>query len=291
MLSRTWTLTKIELYKLIKQKIFYITICLLIIVVGVSVVSEKFTHSGKIAINGFNPLISGCLNGFRISAFLILILGSLLFASETTFGTIKTILVAPIKRSELFMAKAMTIIILAIMFTIIIESISFISSWVIYGFADITDPTFPEIVHLSKLEMLRYVVYAFIHIVLPVITIGLMGLFISTLIENAGIAVAIAIIAYLIFDIFIIGMFENVSSFLFNYYLNYYLATLKDISEGVLQEIWKFKVINLFFKIQQEDTLIDVPRKIEIIKSIVIPIFYSASFLILSIIAVNKKMS
>jgi hypothetical protein len=118
-----------------------------------------------------------------------------------------------------------------------------------------------------------------------------MGLFISTFIENAGIAVAISIIVYLIIDTFIVGLFENLSSFLFNYYLNYYLSTLKDISEGVLQEIWKFKVINSFFGIQQEDVLIDVPRKVEIIKSIIIPVVYSVIFVILSIITVNKKTS
>ncbi|MFH1232045.1 MAG: ABC transporter permease [Planctomycetota bacterium] len=291
MLSRTWALTKIELYKLTRQKLFYIALFLLIIVVALSVFSEKIAPSTKGHVNGFNPLLSGCLNGFRLSAFLILIMGSLLFASETTFGTIKTILIAPIKRSELLMAKAITIIILAILFAFLIETTSFISSWAVYGFADIADPTFPDIIHLAESDMLLYIVYTFIHIILPLITIGLMGLFISTLIENAGIAVAISIIVYLIIDTFIVGLFENLSTFLFNYYLNYYLCTLKDISEGVLQEIWKFKIINSFFGIQQEDIITDAPRKIEIIKSIIIPIVYSVILIILSIITVNKKTS
>lgn len=291
MCSRIWTLTKIELYKLKRQKFFYIAFFLVMAVVIVSVLSERFSSDKTAQINGFNTLILGCLNGFRISAFLILIMGSLLFASETTLGTIKTILVAPIRRSELIIAKVITVIILALLFTLLIESISFISSWTIYGFADITDPTFPDIIHLSKSDMLLYIAYTFIHIILPLITIGLMGLFVSTFIENSGIAVAISIIVYLIMDTFIVGLFENLSTYLFNYYLNYYLATLKDISEGVLQEIWKFKVINSFFGIQQEDVFIDAPRKIEIIKSIVIPAVYSVIFVILSVITVNKKTS
>ncbi|MFH0889190.1 MAG: ABC transporter permease [Planctomycetota bacterium] len=291
MCSRIWTLTKIELYKLARQKFFYIAFFLVMAVVIVSVLSELFSSDKTAQINGFSTLILGCLNGFKISAFLILIMGSLLFASETTLGTIKTILVAPIRRSELIIAKVITVIILALLFTLLIESISFISSWTIYGFADITDPTFPDIIHLSKSAMLLYIAYTFIHIILPLITIGLMGLFVSTFIENAGIAVAISIIVYLIMDTFIVGLFENLSTYLFNYYLNYYLATLKDISEGVLQEIWKFKVINSFFGIQQEDVFIDAPRKIEIIKSLIIPIVYSVIFVILSVITVNKKTS
>ncbi|MDI6732874.1 MAG: ABC transporter permease [Planctomycetota bacterium] len=291
MLSRIWLLTKIELYKLLCQKIFYISIFLVTLVVGISVLSGKFTPpSTKTSLNGFDYLISGCLNGFRLSTFLILLIGALSFASETTLATLKNILISPIKRYELTLAKVITIIVLSIFFALIIESVSLVSSWFIYGFADITDPTFPKIIHLSRAEMLLYIFYTFLLIILPLITIGLMGLFISTLVENVGLSVAISIIIYLVLDFFVANIFENFSSFLFNYYWNYYLPTVKDISGGALHEIWKFKVFNLFLGIQiGEEVFIDATRKMAVVKSIVIPFIYAVLFICGSIIAVNKK--
>ncbi|HLD36382.1 MAG TPA: ABC transporter permease [Planctomycetota bacterium] len=288
MLSRIWSLTKIELFKFYRQRIFFISLVLVALVVALSVLMEKISPSGKGPVNGIGPLIAGCLNGFRLVTFLILVIGALLVASETTFGTIRTILIAPIRRSELVLAKAITVIILALFFTLLIEAIAFGLSWFVYGFHDITDPTFPEIVHLARSEMLLYVLYTFLHILLPLAAIGLMGLFISTLVENAGISVAISIILYLVLDSFVANLFEETSSFLFNPYWNYYLDTLKNMSEGALQEIWRFKAINSFLGVQSgEEVMLDAGRNLSVIKSFVIPVIYSIIFVILSILAVH----
>jgi ABC-type transport system involved in multi-copper enzyme maturation permease subunit len=292
MISRIWSLTKIELFKFYRQKIFFISLFLVALVVVVSVLMEKMSPTTKAQVNGIGPLISGCLNGFRLVTFLLLVIGALLFASETTFGTIRTILIAPIRRSELVLAKAITVIILALLFTLLIELVAFGLAWAVYGFHDITDPTFPEIVHLAKAEMMLYVFYTFLHILLPLVAIGMMGLFISTLVENAGISVAISIILYLVLDSFVANLFEEASSFLFNPYWNYYLDTLKNMSEGALQEIWRFKSINSFLGITAgEEVMIDTARNLSVIKSVVIPIIYSVIFVISSVIAVNRKNS
>jgi len=292
MLSRIWSLTKIELFKFYRQKIFFVSLVLMILVVALSVLMEKIAPSAKGQINGIEPLISGCLNGFRLVTFLMLVIGALLFASETTFGTIRTILIAPVRRSELVLAKAITVIILALFFTLLIETISFGLSWMVYGFRDITDPTFPEIIHLARSEMLIYVLYTFLHILLPLVAIGLMGLFISTLMENAGIAVAVSIILYLVLDSFVANLFEEASSFLFNPYWNYYLDTLRNMSEGALQEIWRFKAINLFLGVNAgEEVMLDSIRNLSVLKSFIIPVIYSIIFVISSIITVNRKNS
>lgn len=284
-------MTKIELYKLTRQKIFYISLFLVTLVVVLSVLGGKITSSSpETSLNGFDYLIAGSLNGFRLATFLVILIGALSFASETTLCTLKNILVSPIKRYELTIAKIITIIIISILFTLLIESASLVCSWLIYGFADITDPTFPTIIHLSRTEMLLYICYTFLLVILSLVALGLMGLFISTLVDNVGIAVAIGIIIYLVLDLFVAGVFENLSSFLFNYYWNYYLVTLKDISEGALQEIWKFKVFNLFLGMQVgEEVFIDASRKIAVVKSIIIPFIYTVLFIGGSIIAVNKK--
>jgi ABC-type transport system involved in multi-copper enzyme maturation permease subunit len=291
MITRVWTITKIELHKLSRQKIVYGGFFLVITVVVISVLAEKSLEGDSLSpVNGFGPLLSGGMNGFKMAAFIILVLGGLLFASETTFGTLKTILIAPVRRSDLILAKVLTVIISALILTLLIEFISFFLAWVIYGFAPVTDPTFSEMVHLSKKDMFIYMAYAFLHIVLPLIAIGLMGLLISTLVENAGIAVAVSIVLYLVFDFLIIELFENLSSYLFNYYLNYYLAALKNISEGVMQEVWKFRALDLFFRIESEDSvMLNSARFISVVKSIVIPVVYMIMFVVASIVAVKRK--
>lgn len=292
MIPRIWSLTKIELFKFYRQRIFFISLFLVALVVVVSVLMEKISPTTKAAVNGFAPLISGCLNGFRLTTFLILVIGALLVASETTFGTIRTILIAPIRRSELVLAKAITVIILALLFTLLIELVAFGLSWTVYGFRDITDPAFPTMVYLVRSEMMLYVLYTFLHILLPLVAIGLMGLFISTLVENAGISVAISIILYLVLDSFVANLFEEVSSYLFNPYWNYYLDTLKNMSEGVMQEIWRFKAINSFMGIKAgEEVMLDSARNLSVLKSFVIQVIYSVIFVISSIIAVNRKNS
>ena len=288
MIPRIWSLTKIELFKFYRQRIFFISLFLVVLVVALSVLMEKMSPTTKATVNGIAPLIAGCLNGFRLVTFLILVIGALLFASETTFGTIRTILIAPIRRSEIVLAKAITVIILALLFTLLIELVAFGLSWTVYGFYNITDPTFPEIIHLARSEMLLYMLYTFLHILLPLVAIGLMGLFISTLVENAGISVAISIILYLVLDSFVANLFEEVSSYLFNPYWNYYLDTLKNMSEGALQEIWRFKAINSFLGVKAgEEVMLDSARNLSVIKSFVIPIIYSIIFVITSILAVH----
>jgi ABC-type transport system involved in multi-copper enzyme maturation permease subunit len=260
-------------------------------VVVLSVLSERLFPSTKNPINGFNPLINGSINGFRFSSYLILIIGSLLFASETTLGTLKTIFIAPFRRSEFVIAKIITLFILSVLFTFIIELLSIGLAFSVYGFSDIKDPTFVELIHLSSSEILLYTAYSFIHIIVPLITVGLMGLFISVLVDNAGIAVGVSIIIYLILDTFIAGLYENLSSFLFTPYLTYYLEPIKNITDGILEEIWKFELINRAFGFSKQDISLDIARNISVIKSFIVPIGYSAIFTFLSIILVSKRPS
>lgn len=290
MIPRIWTLIKIEFYKFLRQRLFYISLFLVLAVVVLSAISEKIAPSAAEAVNGFGPLISASINGFRLVTFLILVIGALLFASETTFGTLRTVLIAPVRRSEIVVAKAIALIILALFFALMVETVSFGLAWSLYGFRHIADPTFAEIIHLSRSDMLIYLAFSFIHILLPLAAAGLMGLFISTLVENSGVAVAVSIIIYLVLDFFMAGFFDTLSSFLFNYYQGYFIGTVKDISEGIMQEIWKFRAIGRFFGIGQiEEGLIDPARQASVIKSILIPLAYSVIFIIASIIAVNRK--
>ncbi|MFA5795171.1 MAG: ABC transporter permease [Candidatus Brocadiia bacterium] len=283
MILRIWRLIKIELFKLSRQRFTYIAVFIIIL----TVLGTIFLTKSETAVNSFTLLSRALLNGLRIAALFILIIGCLSIASETTSGTIKTILISPIRRSELFLAKAVTLIITAVLITLLIELVSYTAVWLGFGFFDITDPTIKDYIHLQKSEMLRYTLYTFIMVFLPVVSIAFFGLFISSLVENAGIAVAVGILFYLFIDYFIIGLLPQFAPYIFSYYLDYFPKTLADLSEGILGQMWKFTGIDYILGIKpQGDEIVDY---LSLVKTRIVPLGYVIIFIVVGLMAVRKK--
>lgn len=286
MLKRIYRLVLVELFKLLRQRIFYIATGLTVLAVAGTILADKYTPTDN-PLNGFTVLSKATINGFTIAALFILIFGSLSFSSETTAGVLKMILIAPYRRHELFFAKAVTIKIIALILTALIELIGLSLVWYLYGFGDIVDPTFKDYVHLSGAEALRYTVYTFIIILLPLYAIGFFGLFLSTLIDSAGIAVAIATLFYLFLNYLVVTLFSYLSSFLFNFYIDWYLVTLRDVSQGVLGEIWRFRVIDHWLGLETaKGQTLDYGA---VVKSLLVPVIWSIMFVLGGLMVFKKK--
>lgn len=271
-----------ELLKLAYQRIFYIALAIIVLTLLGSIFLGR--QDGAAPPNSFTLLSRAIQNAFKITALFILILGCLSISSEVTGGTIKTILINPIRRSELFIGKVIAMVITALLLALLIEILSFGIVWLNFGFSDIADPAIKNYIHLHKSEMLRYTGYTFVMIFLPLVSIGFFGIFISSLIENAGIAVASGILVYLFVDYFIIPVFPDIAPYLFNYYLDFHTRTLIDLSEGILGEIPRFTVIDYLLGIKKpgEETvdymLFFMTRIVPL--SYVIVFFFSGLFLI-----------
>ncbi|MBI4712240.1 MAG: ABC transporter permease subunit [Planctomycetes bacterium] len=286
MLKRIYRLVKVELFKLLRQRIFYIATGLTVLAVAGTILADKYTPTDN-PLNGFTVLSKATINGFAIAALFILIFGSLSLSSETTAGVLKMVLIAPYRRSELFFAKAITIKLIALILTALIELIGLALVWYLYGFGDIVDPTFKDYVHLSGAEAFRYTVYTFIIVLLPLVAIGFFGLFLSTLIESAGIAVAIATLFYLFLGYLVVTLFSQPSSFLFNYYLDWYLITLRDISTGVLGEIWRFRVLDEWLGLETaKGQTLDYAG---VVKSLLVPVVWATLFSVTGLVVFKRK--
>ncbi|MEK7448300.1 MAG: ABC transporter permease subunit [Planctomycetota bacterium] len=320
MIRRIFRLTLVEFSKIRRQKFIYLALLIILLTVIGTIFEPKINPSGKVKqpsaaragqsddttweiagqrsataqtgqTNGFEPMVKGCLNGFKIAVLFLLIFGSLMISSETTSGTLRTVLIRPFRRSELFLAKGLTLIIIAVLIAMIIQAVSFGLSGYFYGFRDILDPDFPDYQpYALKGEMFRYAFYSFVMFLLPFISAGFLGLLISTLVENTGVAVALAILLYLPLDYLMLGLFENMAPYLFNNYLEYYWSTFQDITQRILEDSWKFKIIDDFMGGEPASRYASgSAQKLEVLKSVMVPLIYIVFFNVVGLFIFKKK--
>lgn len=285
MFARIFRIVLVEGYKITRQNLLYIALALICLAVLGSVCADKIFTSADEPTSGFTVLARAALNGFKIGAILLLIFGSLMIAGEMTSGTIKMVLIRPYRRSEWILAKALTLMILVLVTMVVVEILGLLVVWQAYGFTDVADPIIKDYIHLEKAIMLRYLVYSFVLVILPLIAIALLGLFISSLLEHVGSAVALAILFYLALDYLVIGLFDNLAPYCFTYYLDWYLVTCGDLAQGILGEISKFQAIDQILGFEVSGEVDTIP----LIKSIVVPLGYSLIFGLASLVVFKRK--
>jgi ABC-type transport system involved in multi-copper enzyme maturation permease subunit len=311
MIGRICNLIGVELTKLTRQRIFYTALILIIATVVLSVLLEapekKSGHDEELSSSaaaksqpakrpdgGFGPLSKACKNGFILASILMLIFSSLSVSSETTTGTIRMILTRPIRRSELFFAKAITLIMVAVFIVIIIEVISVSLSYAAYGLNNITYAEYPDTPFQEGARglMLRYSFYSFALTIFPLVAIIFFGLLVSTLVENAGFAVALAILIYLAFDYILIGLVDDLSPYFFFYYDNFYWDKLNDLANTISNSTGEFSVLDELLGFGNGDIKTAMRYHewlFTVLRSIIVPIAYVIIFSIPSLVILNKK--
>jgi ABC-2 type transport system permease protein len=289
MITRILRIFSVEFYKLIRQRLFYVALFLLCITVLGSIFADKLFSSGKDPVSGFTILAQALLNGFKIGAILILIFSSLTVAGEMTAGTMKMVLIRPYRRSEWLCARILVLCALILITVLVIELLGTAIAWQLYGFKDVTDPLIQDYVHLQKAVMLRYMLYSFVLVFIPLLTIAFLGLLVSTVVREVGSAVALAILIYLALEYLLGGFFDNLAPYSFTYYLDWYLATWRDLSQGILGDINRFQAID---KLIGWGVTVDNSTELSLIpflKSIFIPLGYSCLFGISSWLLFRRK--
>lgn len=275
MIYRIWCIVLVEIYKLTRQRLFYLALVLVGLTVLGSVYADRIFTSGKEPAAGFTILARALLNGFKIGAIWLVIFGSLSVAGEMTGGTIKMSLSKPYRRSEWLIAKMVVLLALVLLTVLVIELLGLVVVGQSYGFTDVTDPVIKDYLHLAKGIMGRYLLYSFVLVIIPLVSIALFGLFISTLMREVGSAVALAILLYLALDYLVLGFFDKLAPYCFNYYLDWYLSTCRDLSQGVLGEIGRFQVIDQALGLGNPMGLAAEPNIGGLLKSIFVPLGYS----------------
>ena len=179
-----------------------------------------------------------------IGLIFIAIFSAMLIAEETGFGTVRTVLSAPILRWELYLAKAAAGILYAGIMLIFSLILSVCLSLVHYRFGDVRDSM--GLIYGQK-EVLGNLIFALFLSWIPLAAVVTYALFISTIVRKPGQAVAVTIGTIYIVDFtkHIVG----IDAYIFTRYISFPWQVFNQISQGIsyqwTPEIWKMLALSL----------------------------------------------
>jgi hypothetical protein len=153
------------------------------------------------------------------------------------------VLPRPFHRGEWVLARALVLSVCALALVVGIVGIATLVVGGVHGFADIRDPQF-DVVHRLRGQMVREVALAAALVLPALVAAALFGLLCSVLMDNAGIAVAVATVVYLVLDAAVgiaflrPGPYQGLPVF-FSCYLSWPLDALDQFSRGIYTYKWK----------------------------------------------------
>jgi ABC-type transport system involved in multi-copper enzyme maturation permease subunit len=153
----------------------------------------------------------------------------MLFAGEFDRGTIKLLLTRPVTRTDLFLAKCATAVLVAGFYMALVVYVSLVFALargelgaVWDGEAYATFASYETIMEHARTAVLLCI--------LPTLTAAFLGIFVSNLTEHSGYAVAYGLIIYVVLDLAAASFLR--SEYLFTYHTGYALEVLCAFSEG-----------------------------------------------------------
>lgn len=154
--------------------------------------SDRYIFTG----DSLNSLQNGTL-GFTIICILFLIVAGTIVSNEYSQGTIKFLLINPVKRQKIFWGKYTTIIILALGVTLFSFALEFIISGIVYGFHGLTAPLL--LIRDGSLQVksgLFLVFGLYMAQFLQLVIAGTIAFMISSWLRNSGLSIALGVLTY-----------------------------------------------------------------------------------------------
>lgn len=211
MIRRTFLLIWVEGKKLFHQRLPYLGLVLVgLLVVGQVRLSVRFEEDRiEDDREGGSPSLripsvlhyaaKGSSVGFQVSAVLLLILGALALSREATEGTLRVLLIRPVRRSEVLLAKGLALAGYGIFLVLFCGGLSVAASWLF-----LEEPSWDLSTEVGGVKQVwqgregpvlsAYFLRTLGVSCLPVLVAGFLGLFISVWVDNAGVAVGSAIL-------------------------------------------------------------------------------------------------
>jgi ABC-type transport system involved in multi-copper enzyme maturation permease subunit len=235
MISRVTRLVRAEFLKIVSQPFLYLALGFITLFIvgaawGVPIARGQMPtawrsyHAIQIFAYGFDW-------GLRIAGFVLVIFSSMMFAGEFDRGTIKNLLTRPITRTDFFVAKTATVLLLGVglfFFTLYVS--------LAWGFARgelgpvwlsdqyLIQRSYETIAATAR----KAVIISFF----PFLAAGFLGILVSNWTESSGYAVAIALVLFLFGD-FVKGILPHgAERWSFQYYAPYVFSKLQRYAEG-----------------------------------------------------------
>ena len=168
----------------------------------------------------------------------IIVFSAMLLAEETGTGTIRAALAAPIHRWELYLAKAVIGLIYMLVLSVAALLFSVALASIHYHFGPVNDSYGPI---YGQSRVLHEFLLGFVLSWIPLATLSLFGLFISTIIRSPGAAVAVGISTLFIVDFtkHLVGL----DAWIFTKDIGFSWIMLQQLAQGMdyqwQPEVWK----------------------------------------------------
>jgi len=224
-----------EFIKLSAHPFFYLAIAVLAVVIVVAeVLLPPVRSQNETLWKSFNSIqlfAYGFKFGLLLASFVLLIFSSMMFAGEFDRGTIKNLLTRPITRTDLFVAKCVTVLALAATLYLFVLYVSFLYAFVRGDLGSVWDDG-QYIMHREYGELAGYARKVVLVSFLPFLAAGFFGILVSNWTDSSGYSVAIALVIYFI-GYLITGWFSDaVQRYTLFYHITYGVEKLQTWAEG-----------------------------------------------------------
>lgn len=235
MIGRVTRLVRAEFIKLFAHPFLYLSLAILVLaVVSFEILQPIIRGQEETVFKTFHSLqlfVYGFKFGLFIASVILLIFSSMIIAGEFDKGTVKNLLTRPITRLEFFLAKCVTIVVLAILLYFFLLYVSLFYAFLRGDMGHVWAEDHPIIVR-EYAELSGNAWKAVFMSFLPFLAVGFLGIFISNWTESSGYAVAMALVLF-IFGYLVLGMMSDaVQLRVFLYYPDYALDKLRTWAEG-----------------------------------------------------------
>ena len=235
-------LTAIEAAKMRRQRLAHLVVG--VPAVAAALVPAGLQLSGREGMQGFLSLATALELALLLGAFLILIQAALAVAGERSEKTLRDVLAAPVRRSEVLLSRWIALELELLLLVLVVVGAALASTALFYRFDDITAGAVEPLFYASELrgETMRAILY---HLP-PAAALVTLGILVSVLAGSPAMAAAIAAGSLLAIDI-AKSIFSGASSgplYLFNAYLptlfdrTSYLHGVTALANGIGDVIW-----------------------------------------------------
>jgi ABC-type transport system involved in multi-copper enzyme maturation permease subunit len=196
MIGRVWTAFRVELDKAIRAKSTYLGPVLLIVAVGAAAAHKL--QAGDSLDYSFIAYATGAALGAP-ALLMVLIFCSALVASEFHSGTIRLVLVRPVRRREFLMAKMLAGMAYGLVLVTLVGGGSWLAAWLS---GTIDGVTFGGETIYTDVEMQRAYVLGVLFSFAPFAAAVAYGTMLSSLTRNPSVAVGAAVGTWVLLDLF-----------------------------------------------------------------------------------------
>jgi ABC-type transport system involved in multi-copper enzyme maturation permease subunit len=243
--ARVGRLVWAELIKVFSQPILYIFLIIMIgLIPFIAYLQIPRQQGAFYSLNAIQVFAYGCKYGLKMAALFGLIFGCLIFAGESDKGTIKNLLVRPVSRMEIFLAKSLTVLGVTFLFVGIALYTSLIYGMLRGDLADIWD-TSEYYIHRTYQDLMIHFLLA-IRVALPAfLAVAFFSIIISNLTESLGYAIAMTMTLFVVLEFLSgFGMLGKATYHIFSYFPEHAFNCLIGISEGKSSIVWKRDIID-----------------------------------------------